>query len=132
MFNSRDNLSLVYFTANPLKARDIIQAGADAIFVDCESLDKYDRQIGFNTEINNNTPDDVGLIRKINPSVHIICRVNNDFEGTTEPQIESAIINGANSIIIPMVEDAKQIIRLLRSEERRVGKECRSRWSPYH
>ena len=23
-------------------------------------------------------------------------------------------------------------VRLLRSEERRVGKECRSRWSPYH
>jgi len=23
-------------------------------------------------------------------------------------------------------------IRRLRSEERRVGKECRSRWSPYH
>src|SRR5260370_19893366 len=24
------------------------------------------------------------------------------------------------------------ILRSLRSEERRVGKECRSRWSPYH
>ena len=23
-------------------------------------------------------------------------------------------------------------VHLLRSEERRVGKECRSRWSPYH
>ena len=23
-------------------------------------------------------------------------------------------------------------LRLCRSEERRVGKECRSRWSPYH
>src|SRR3712207_5405910 len=23
-------------------------------------------------------------------------------------------------------------LRLVRSEERRVGKECRSRWSPYH
>src|SRR2546430_12994175 len=23
-------------------------------------------------------------------------------------------------------------VRVLRSEERRVGKECRSRWSPYH
>ena len=23
-------------------------------------------------------------------------------------------------------------LRLTRSEERRVGKECRSRWSPYH
>src|SRR2546425_11027996 len=24
------------------------------------------------------------------------------------------------------------VVRLKRSEERRVGKECRSRWSPYH
>ena len=24
------------------------------------------------------------------------------------------------------------LLRLARSEERRVGKECRSRWSPYH
>ena len=26
----------------------------------------------------------------------------------------------------------KSLIYLCRSEERRVGKECRSRWSPYH
>ena len=26
----------------------------------------------------------------------------------------------------------RQIVRRKRSEERRVGKECRSRWSPYH
>ena len=26
----------------------------------------------------------------------------------------------------------KMIYGLMRSEERRVGKECRSRWSPYH
>ena len=26
----------------------------------------------------------------------------------------------------------KQKIEKIRSEERRVGKECRSRWSPYH
>ena len=25
-----------------------------------------------------------------------------------------------------------QVDRIVRSEERRVGKECRSRWSPYH
>ena len=31
-------------------------------------------------------------------------------------------------------ETAKNIVdeAALRSEERRVGKECRSRWSPYH
>ena len=28
--------------------------------------------------------------------------------------------------------DAVQKVKLCRSEERRVGKECRSRWSPYH
>ena len=26
----------------------------------------------------------------------------------------------------------KYVIKVCRSEERRVGKECRSRWSPYH
>ena len=31
---------------------------------------------------------------------------------------------------IPLM--ALAISTLLRSEERRVGKECRSRWSPYH
>ena len=30
------------------------------------------------------------------------------------------------------VRSEKDILKLVRSEERRVGKECRSRWSPYH
>ena len=29
-------------------------------------------------------------------------------------------------------EDRHDLMMRLRSEERRVGKECRSRWSPYH
>ena len=33
--------------------------------------------------------------------------------------------------VIPVVEKA-EIPLISRSEERRVGKECRSRWSPYH
>ena len=32
------------------------------------------------------------------------------------------------NIIVFLVDD----MGLMRSEERRVGKECRSRWSPYH
>ena len=31
-----------------------------------------------------------------------------------------------------LVQKAFDDLALLRSEERRVGKECRSRWSPYH
>ena len=30
------------------------------------------------------------------------------------------------------LETALRVVREMRSEERRVGKECRSRWSPYH
>ena len=33
---------------------------------------------------------------------------------------------------LPMKEISRRIHRDKRSEERRVGKECRSRWSPYH
>ena len=31
-----------------------------------------------------------------------------------------------------LLDDCAVQIELERSEERRVGKECRSRWSPYH
>ena len=38
--------------------------------------------------------------------------------------------------VIKLSQDAaeriKEIMSQARSEERRVGKECRSRWSPYH
>src|SRR3712207_9250322 len=37
------------------------------------------------------------------------------------------------SRLVPEAQNAlKQLACLGRSEERRVGKECRSRWSPYH
>src|SRR2546429_3098133 len=32
----------------------------------------------------------------------------------------------------PARRDSSMLLCLTRSEERRVGKECRSRWSPYH
>ena len=50
---------------------------------------------------------------------------------------ESSIRDYINKLIkkgIPVEKTRKnnKIIILNRSEERRVGKECRSRWSPYH
>src|SRR2546429_5465939 len=35
-------------------------------------------------------------------------------------------------ITLPPLRERDDILHLARSEERRVGKECRSRWSPYH
>ena len=45
-------------------------------------------------------------------------------------KIASSINDGITVVIVIEVPIAKSTMK--RSEERRVGKECRSRWSPYH
>src|SRR2546430_5697709 len=34
--------------------------------------------------------------------------------------------------VLMLTAQAEELAKVRRSEERRVGKECRSRWSPYH
>jgi len=48
------------------------------------------------------------------------------FDRFADLQLAKETITGA----INFISNSSAII--LRSEERRVGKECRSRWSPYH
>src|SRR3989441_13331632 len=52
---------------------------------------------------------------------------------------DPASIYAASAPLPPAIDEflfagflRKEPVRLARSEERRVGKECRSRWSPYH
>ena len=56
--------------------------------------------------------------------------------GTLKGQLTTAtkiaMDNGASVTHAEGTEQAMAVLRDLRSEERRVGKECRSRWSPYH
>src|SRR2546425_11520005 len=44
----------------------------------------------------------------------------------------SDIKTDASTLLNRMVEEMEMRYESMRSEERRVGKECRSRWSPYH
>ena len=76
------------------------------------------------------------------------CKIYMDHAATTEmlPQVRKAMEpylmeeygNASTSYEMgrrtrEALEGAReQIAMLIRSEERRVGKECRSRWSPYH
>src|SRR5207249_7060625 len=39
------------------------------------------------------------------------------------------VFGSVRSMILPIAEEKRLEVRLVRSEERRVGKECRSRWS---
>ena len=45
---------------------------------------------------------------------------------------EQAITLAASSLEVQEENTLHKVAALERSEERRVGKECRSRWSPYH
>ena len=47
-----------------------------------------------------------------------------DSRGNPTVEVEVALSDGSLGMAI--------VPSLTRSEERRVGKECRSRWSPYH
>ena len=40
--------------------------------------------------------------------------------------------NGFSRRVLRHLPDRSRHLAQIRSEERRVGKECRSRWSPYH
>ena len=40
--------------------------------------------------------------------------------------------SGKTFTMAKVIEQVQRPTLVLRSEERRVGKECRSRWSPYH
>src|SRR5256712_6467092 len=58
-------------------------------------------------------------------------------EGKTAAQavaIARRLLRNRHPVLATRVEPAlaRALLRLDRSEERRVGKECRSRWSPYH
>jgi predicted PurR-regulated permease PerM len=48
------------------------------------------------------------------------------------PFVLAVFIALALSSVVEFLCQRLRVPRSLRSEERRVGKECRSRWSPYH
>src|SRR2546430_14129077 len=62
---------------------------------------------------------------------------NREYSVRAECKISSSVFPndffGSLLILLwPSLQNDDAIIPGLRSEERRVGKECRSRWSPYH
>ena len=77
-------------------------------------------------------------------------KLNAEVNTTVELTEVLLVAGGDNAVKVgkPLVEGAKVVVEVLsqgkgpkvinfkykrsRSEERRVGKECRSRWSPYH
>ena len=62
-----------------------------------------------------------------------ISRVHAELAKLVEPSTPDLIVMlEIESKVSPLVRAMGRIRIERRSEERRVGKECRSRWSPYH
>ena len=58
--------------------------------------------------------------------------VNTEVEVIRSRGLVGKVVDRLNLINDPEFNVALREPSLIRSEERRVGKECRSRWSPYH
>ena len=72
------------------------------------------------------------------PDTEQLLKKEGEFWDLQEEKIESLYAKPHDWRFVPHLADiiikprVKTLLRILRSEERRVGKECRSRWSPYH
>src|ERR1051326_8969222 len=63
----------------------------------------------------------------------IILRLINDFSPDVMVVEKTFFANNRNSALLNVFADEIVAVgKRKRSEERRVGKKCRSRWSPYH
>ena len=103
------------------EAQDVLQMGFIKVF---EKLDMYNHKGSLE-----------GWIRKIivNTALDTI-RKNKKLRNNVEiDKVDYQLhTNNENAIDLMSANDLLKIIQNMRSEERRVGKECRSRWSPYH
>src|SRR5256885_16245128 len=71
------------------------------------------------------------LIRSGVPRQEAMRRARVEFGGIERAKEECREGRGVN-LLEAVVQDGRYGLRMLRSEERRVGEECRSRWSPDH
>ena len=64
---------------------------------------------------------------------NVSCSCGNSFKTrSTQSEMKVSVCNACHPFYTGKRGRVIEAGRLLRSEERRVGKECRSRWSPYH
>ena len=70
-------------------------------------------------------------MKKINNKIKRKLRNRKKLKTTNDNRFRISVSKSLNNLSAQIIDD-KSKKTLVRSEERRVGKECRSRWSPYH
>ena len=107
-------LKLMYITNDPAVANIAANAGVDRIFIDMEVLGKAERQGGMDTVQSHHVPEDIAKVRAaIGDQAEIIVRIN-PLNPNSQAEIDDAIENGADIIMLPMWRAADDLRRLVR------------------
>src|SRR5256885_11176113 len=138
-------------------ARRLEDEGVGAITTNCGFLVKFQRELASSVAVPVFTSSLllVPLVHRLLPSRRRVGISNVNAGSLTREHLDGAGIGGDIPLAVAGMETEKEFTRVLlgnemvldvdvareehvrvarrlRSEERRVGKECRSRWSPYH
>ena len=87
---------------------------------------------GVNSKMLKGLKIDENEIKKIEAMIYSMTKEERSKPDIIDNSRKERIARGSGQPISELNKLIKQFKELLRSEERRVGKECRSRWSPYH
>jgi 2-keto-3-deoxy-L-rhamnonate aldolase RhmA len=98
---------LFLFSADPATVAGAAAAGVSGFVVDWERVGKRHRQAGADTQIGENTVEDLARARAAT-SNRILCRIDNKPRLLAE-QVEAAIARGADEILVPMVRSADEV-----------------------
>lgn len=112
-------MDLFVFTADPARARALDRTGVAGVIVDWERRDKARRQAGADTQINEDTAEDLARIRYATHG-RVLCRVN-AAGAWTNGEIELAAALGADEVLLPMVRTPDDVDLALDAAAGRCG-----------
>jgi len=101
-------LNFIGITNDLVLATALVAAGVNQIMIDIERKGKAKRQKGRSAVMNNHKLSDLKPIRQISPKLDLLCRIN-PFHQKTKIEIGTAIENGANSIMLPMITSLENV-----------------------
>jgi len=94
-------MDLLVFTADPVRAAAVVDAGAAGVILDWERRGKARRQQGQDTQINEDTAADLAAVRSATRG-RVLCRVNGAGPWTPH-EVSLAVALGADEVLLPMV-----------------------------
>lgn len=112
-------LKLMYITNRPEIAKIAENAGVDRIFVDMEYIGKDERQASLDTVKSHHTISDIKRIKEVVSKAEILVRVNPIHESSSqymgsEKEIDSAILAGADIIMLPMFKSLDEVKKFIK------------------